>query len=118
MATIKRDFSPADRYLYDFKILTIEKGWAQLDTRQDASYYGTWINPANRSIFCYCEGDLILTQCDSDSELLAEVSRIAQWNAEQGYRPFSNGQPIGIDPGFNEQLKTACITAGLMEYLH
>jgi hypothetical protein len=52
MTTLTRDFAPADRYLYDFKLLTSGKGWAQLDTRQDASYYGTWINPTKRQIFC------------------------------------------------------------------
>ena len=45
--TLTHEFAPADRYLYDFKVLTIDKGWAQLDSRQDASYYGHW-NPRQR----------------------------------------------------------------------
>ncbi len=118
MTTITRDFAPADRYLYDFKVLTTGKGWAQLDTRQDASYFGTWINPERREIFCYCEGDTTLTKSETDADLLAEVSKIEHWNREQGYREFSNGKSIGIDPGFSEPLKAACVAVGLEGWLH
>ena len=104
---ITREFAPADRYLYDFKVCTTSKGWAQIDTSQDASYFGQWINPTERKIFCYCEGDTILTECESDAELLEQVNLIAQWNYEQGHRY------IGIDPGFNEELKAALIAVGL-----
>jgi hypothetical protein len=112
MAQIIRTFEPADRYLYDFKLCTIARGWAQIDTSQDASYYGQWINPATREILCYCEGDLILTRCDDDAELAREIAKMKQWNAEQGHR-F-----MGIDPGFSESLKAALIAAGLEVYLH
>jgi hypothetical protein len=40
------EFTPSDRYVYDFVLCTYDKGWAQIDTRQDASYYGTWTNPS------------------------------------------------------------------------
>lgn len=112
MATISRDFGPADRYLYDFGLCTISKGWAQIDTSQDASYFGQWINPTKRLIFCYCEGDLILTTCDSDEDLVNEIRVMEDWNVAQGHR-F-----IGIDPGFNQPLKDALIRVGLAKYLH
>jgi hypothetical protein len=56
--TIERfnEFCPGNRYLYDFRVCTYEKGWAQIDTRQDAAYYGSWTNPVRREIFTYCEG--------------------------------------------------------------
>lgn len=110
--TILRDFAPADRYLYDFKLCTIAKGWAQIDTSQDASYFGQWVNPTKREIFCYCEGDLILTRCENDAELAGEIATMKAWNTEQGHR-F-----LGIDPGFNTELKEALASAGLEEYLH
>lgn len=109
---IKRDFSPADRYLYDFSVCSIDKGWAQIDTSQDASYFGQWINPTKRLIFCYCEGDCILTKCDTDAELEAEMSKMRSWNKQQGHR-F-----LGIDPGFNESLKASLVLAGLGGYFH
>lgn len=40
-----REFCPTDRYVYDFGKCSYAKGWAQVDTRQDASYYGTWDEP-------------------------------------------------------------------------
>ena len=36
---ITREFCPADRYTYDFGLRSYEKGWAQVDTAQDASYF-------------------------------------------------------------------------------
>jgi len=115
---ITREFAQADRYLYDFKICTTSKGWAQLDSRQDASYFGTWINPAKRIIFNYCEGDTTTTECDTNVELQAELTAMEAWNRENGGREFSNGKCIGIDPGFSEEIKAACMVAGLAEYLH
>lgn len=112
MVEIIRSFQPADRYLYDFKVCSMSKGWAQLDTSQDASYFGQWINPTKRQIFCYCEGDLILTKCETDAELCDQVREIKEWNTQQGHR-F-----IGIDDGMSESLKAALVAAGLSEYLH
>ncbi len=99
-------------------MLTTGKGWAQLDSRQDASYYGHWISPARREIFGYCEGDTTLTHCDTDAELIAELERMAVWNSESGYSEYRNGKPIAIDPGFSDDLKAACFAAGLNDYMH
>ena len=38
---ITREFCPGDRYTYDFGHCSYENGWAQVDTAQDASYFGT-----------------------------------------------------------------------------
>lgn len=114
--TIEREFAPASRYLYDNKLMNA--GFAQVDSRQDASYFGTWISPTKRILFNYCEGDCTITKCDTDAELLAELDRMEKWNAENGERRYSNGKAIGIDPGFDADLKAACIAAGLTEYVH
>jgi hypothetical protein len=110
--TITRGFLPTDRYLYDFKLCTTGKGWAQIDTSQDASYYGQWINPVEREILCYCEGDIIRTKCATDEALCSQIAEMKRWNSEQGHR-F-----IGIDPGFNVDLRAALIAVGLGEYFH
>ena len=109
---IIREFAPADRYLYDFGKCSTANGWAQIDTSQDASYFGQWINPTRRLIFAYIEGDCVLTKLDTDVELAQEISEMKCWNEEQGHR-FK-----GIDPGFNESLKAALEACGLREYLH
>ena len=37
---ITREFAPADRYVYDFGLCSYKNGCAQVDTAQDASYFG------------------------------------------------------------------------------
>src|SRR6185503_3161642 len=109
--TVTREFAPADRYLYDFRACTADKGWAQLDTRQDASYYGNWINPVSRKLFSYCEGDLTLTECDTDEEFVATVRECVDWHKERDYF-------LGIDGMCSEPIISAFTRMGLAEYLH
>lgn len=40
-------FEPGDRYRYDFDLCSCARGWAQADTAQDASWFGTSM-PSNR----------------------------------------------------------------------
>ena len=42
---IERTNENADRYKYDFDVCHFGKGWAQIDTSEDAYYYGQWANP-------------------------------------------------------------------------
>lgn len=104
-------FAPADRYLYDFGACTYAKGWAQVDTKQDASYYGTWTNPEKRQIFCYCEGDTTLTKCDTDEEYRQELFELVEWNRKNGYWK-------GIDPGLKPEMREKFVGLGLEELLH
>src|SRR5215469_8107964 len=70
MATIERGSAwMSDRYRYDDKLRSSD-GWAQLDTTQDASYYGTWINPITFELFNFCEGDLYHTKCDDAADFV------------------------------------------------
>jgi hypothetical protein len=112
MKKIDRQLRPGDRYKYDFEICTYAEGWAQLDTSQDASYFGTWLNPTLRQTLCYCEGDVTVVTVDTDEELVAEVERIKAWNVEQGHG-FG-----GIDPGFGEVMLHKLEAAGLKNYIH
>jgi hypothetical protein len=109
---ITRNFVDADRYGFDFGPCSTSNGWAQVDTSQDASYFGTWANPFKFTIFCYCEGDTILTTCEDDTEFCGELRTIKRWNEENGHR-FR-----GIDPGFNEPLKAKFCEIGLSDLLH
>jgi len=107
-----REFVPADRYRYDLGPCSIKNGFAQVDTDQDAWYFGTWANPEKLVIFCYCEGDTTFQQAESADEFVAEMRKIEQWNKEQGHR-F-----IGVDPGFNEALAEGFRALGLGDMLH
>jgi len=107
----------ADRYKYDFGRCSYANGWAQIDTRQDAPYYGTWCNPTTRQIFNYCEGDVYLTECADDEAFAAMVRETADWNKERGYW-------LGIDPGFDgpgrpgDGMRERFIALGLADLLH
>jgi len=105
------EFCPADRYVYDFGACSYSKGWAQVDTTQDASYYGTWTNPERREIFTYCEGDTTLTRCDTDAEYAEAVRATAAWNKASGYWK-------GIDPGLGEEMRERFVALGLADLLH
>ena len=76
---ITRDFKPmSDRYGFDFGPCSNANGFAQIDTRQDASYYGTWCSPAARTIVNFCEGDVTTTVCETDAEFADQPPRIGQ----------------------------------------
>jgi hypothetical protein len=80
-------FAPLqDRYFFDLT-LKVDNGWAQLDTSQDAPYYGNWINPITLELFCYCEGDTTHTKCETVDEFVAALRQNIAWHNENGYGP-------------------------------
>ena len=109
---ITREFCPGDRYVYDFGLCSYENGWAQVDTAQDASYFGTWANPTRLMIFSYCEGDTTLKEAASPEEFTAELREIDAWNRAHGYGPAR------IDPGFDPEMKASFVALGLVAMLH
>lgn len=112
MATVTRSTDyMGDRYKYDFHYCYFKNGWAQLDTRQDASYYGNWINPLTRELFSYCEGDVTHIRCDDDADFAAEVLAFVNWHKEAGYF-------IGIDGMCQPQIIEAFTGLGFRDLLH
>jgi len=101
-----------DRYVFDFRVCTSDKGWAQLDTAQDASYFGNWVNPFTRELLSYAEGDVVRQTCESDEEFVRVVRERCEWYAEH------DGKRPGIDPGFSADLKAAFERLGLGDWLH
>lgn len=113
---ITRSFKDTDRYEYDCGICNSSNGFAQVDTSQDASYFGTWANPFTFSIFCYCEGDTTLQQAESAEEFIAAIKDLYDWNINAGYG-------FGIDPGWPgsescESIKAEFEKLGLGNLLH
>ena len=100
-----------DRYAFDFTRCHYKKGWAQIDTRQDASYYGNWINPIAMKLVSYCEGDITVTECDDETEFVSTVRECVAWHKERGYF-------IGIDGMCSEPIISAFERLGLGEFLH
>lgn len=102
-----------DRYQFDFKLCTVANGWAQLDTAQDASYFGNWLNPFTFQLASYTEGDIRVETCDDDAEFVEKVTTTCAWYAEH------DGKKPGIDPGVsNPSLKAKFVELGLADWLH
>jgi hypothetical protein len=102
----------ADRYKYDFNTCSVKKGFAQVDTGQDASYFGTWANPERLMVVCYCEGDVTIEKYESESEFVEGIRALVKWNEESGHG-FK-----GIDPGFSASIKEGFQKLGLGDLLH
>jgi len=109
---VVRDFEPADRYVYDFGVCSAKKGFAQVDTGQDAWYFGTWASPSRRMIVSYTEGDVTIQTADDDAEFAEAMRGLKAWHEEHGWR-F-----LGIDPGFNVELAESFRAVGLGDLLH
>lgn len=103
--TTSSDFAPMrERYHYDFRECTYAKGWAQIDTWQDASYFGIWTSPTERKILTYCEGDITIQSADTDAEYVQIVRECI------GYY-----EGAAIDAS---SLKHRFVALGLEEVLH
>lgn len=105
-------FSPYEnRYKYDFQRCNARHGWAQVDTRQDASYFGQWANPITLELFTYCEGDRTYIKCETQAEFINAFGEMLRWNIEAGYF-------IGIDGMCNPAIIEAFKRMGFGKYLH
>ena len=108
-----REFLPdADRYIFDLGDCSIAKGWAQVDTDQDAWYYGTWANPTARKVCTFAEGDVTVETAETDAEFVEMLRAIKTWNDEQGHG-FK-----GIDPGLSAEAIEKWKSIGLGDLLH
>lgn len=86
-----------DRYAFDFQACTSEAGWAQIDTEQDASYFGQWLQPWDRKVCSFIEGEVRVVQAESDAELREYLENLVRWNVDMGYKPAK------IDPGLSRR---------------
>ena len=106
-----REFEPADRYVYDFGPCSSANGYAQIDTGDDAHYYGNWANPYKRILFSYVEGDCTKTICDTDEEFTEEMRRTHAWHK-------TNSGKCAVDPGLNKERTEKWESMGLADLLH
>jgi len=81
-SVVKRAFvHDGDRYKYDFgdRLPDGGCGWIQYDTRQDAWYFGVWVNPETRQIMTYAEGDETLVTAPTEEAFQAELADMAEF---------------------------------------
>lgn len=108
----ERFFTESDRYVFDQSLG--QSGFAQVDTWQDASYFGIWANPKTLIIFSYHEGDCCKTMCGDREEFVNEINRIKEYNTAQGgERGF-----LGIDAGISPIMIQRWNDIGLGHLLH
>ena len=107
---IDRCFNPlTDRYAFD-RCFNVGRGYAQIDTSQDAAYFGIWANPFERKIVTYAEGDIIYQTAETDEEYAEAIRAMRAWNRERGFL-------FGIDTGGSEELADRFKALGLGELL-
>lgn len=87
---IRREYA-ASGNRYEIDALLCPAGWAQLDSPEDASWYGIWAHPKHRTVVSFCEGDITRAHADTDEEFCAEVRRHHRFHQQEG--------GIRIDPG-------------------
>lgn len=109
--TITRLRQGTDRYVFDTHYCKASEGWAQVDTAQDAWYYGGWANPITRRMTTYAEGDVTITDCATDEAFIAEIRRWAAWSKGAGYG-------FAIDGMCLPMIINAFTRLGLADLLH
>ena len=97
-----------NRYTFDFGL---DLGWAQLDTKQDASYYGGWTNPTERAILTYVEGDVSYRSFPAEEEYAAALRKWVDWAKDFGIF-------IGIDGMCRPKLIDRLKRLGFGDALH
>ena len=106
--TTRRRVEEYGRGRYDWT-LTAADGWAQLDTGQDAPWYGAWAHAGSRTVVVYAEGDETKTVCRDGEAFADEVRRFAA---------FHGTDWRGVDTGMNEETRRRFQELGLGALLH
>ena len=101
-----------DRYHFDFGECSHHLGYAQVDTSQDAPYFGIWTNPTTLTTVSYMEGDIYRDTAESVEEYV-EFIRKMKADYEKMGRPV-----LGIDPMLNDEISNRFKEIGLGDLLH
>ena len=83
------EYADGDRYQYDWGLC---RDFAQVNTSEDASWYGIWACPTRLVVFTFAEGDCCTVQCDSPTEFCEELRKVEAFANRQG-------RFLGVDPG-------------------
>ena len=110
---VERDFiMNGERYDFDFGECSVANDFAQIDTCQDAWYFGTWTDPFDLTIVNYAEGDVTTQTAESDVEYVKAIRELKAWYEEMERR-F-----IGIDTMLSDRLTQRFTELGLSDLLH
>jgi hypothetical protein len=106
-----------DRYTFDFGACSIANRFAQVDTSQDASYYGIWANPFSLTVVSYTEGDIVVAKAADKQEFVAELAKIKAWDEKISSK---SKERFGVDCGWKREslLRAEFVWLGLGGLLH
>tara|TARA_B100000214_G_scaffold19590_1_gene13137 strand:+ start:737 stop:1078 length:342 start_codon:yes stop_codon:yes gene_type:complete len=100
-----------DRYRFDFDLCRPSQGYSQVDTKQDASYYGHWANPFDFKLVGFVEGDVTVSIAPNKEEFVDLMRSTAKWYAD-------NDDKLNIDPMLDDKQEQAWKDLGLADLLH
>ena len=96
-----------DRYMFDNGVCAVAKGFAQIDTTQDAWYYGMWTNPTTRVTISYTEGDVCRLTAENDEEYVKYLRELCACDFVKA-----------IDPMLSEKITSEFVRLGITDLLH
>lgn len=114
----EHSFNPeTDRYEFDFNKCSYSNGWFQVDTYQDAGYFGIWTNPTTREIVTYAEGDITRVVCDDDNSYAIELRTTASYYVSTYHEYWTSAKiDLGISNRFQSSQRFAEL--GCAAYTH
>lgn len=117
MTTITRTFAEdGSRYEIDCGPCSPDRGFCQVDTDQDASWFGIWTNPQTMVIASYMEGDITVERATCPFDY-----RRALVNTLTAYRhPNPDRGHAMVDLGLfrRAEMLDAFVSLGLASYVH
>jgi len=108
--TKKESFQELDAIALGYQLSKL--GYCSIDTREDAPYFGNWVNVEKLKVVTYAEGDYTETTGDNKEEFKNYLlEKIIKWYQDR--KEF-----LGIDPGLNEKKRDSLINFGLANLIH
>jgi hypothetical protein len=104
------------RYEIDNGVCNTDNGFCQVDTDQDASYFGIWTSPERRVVCSFMEGDITVNKATTDAEY-----REVLVNCLTAYKHRNEARPHAmIDLGISrrDEFRDAFVTLGMASYIY
>ncbi len=115
--SITRTFAEdGTRYEIDSGVCNSATGFCQIDTDQDASYFGIWTSPTRRVVCSFMEGDITVKEASTDAEY-----REVLVNCLTSHRHRNEARPHAmIDLGIagRDDFRDAFVSLGLASYAY
>ena len=107
--TKKESFQELDAIALGYQLSKL--GYCSIDTREDAPYFGNWVNVEKLKIITYAEGDYTAPTGDNKEEFLIHLKKVIKFYQDR--KEF-----LGIDPELNEKKRDSLINFGLANLIH